>query len=127
MEASSSMTLPARAGAGASDGAGAPGRVVAAVSPAFEGLFRAEYARMVGIAHRVLADHAEAEDVAQDVFLSFYRGHPADASYARAGIHAAAAHAALNALRARHRRCRREAARAHPLNPTVAAEPRQSV
>ena len=65
------MTLPARD----------PGRIVAAaVSPAFEGLFRAEYARVVGIAHRVLADQAEAEDVAQDVFISFYRGHPADAA-----------------------------------------------
>jgi len=61
------MTLPARD----------PGRVVAAVSPAFESLFRSEYARVVGIAHRVLADQAEAEDVAQDVFISFYRGHPA--------------------------------------------------
>src|SRR6267378_884647 len=91
MEASSSMTLPARN----------PRDVVAAVSPAFEGLFRAEYARVVGIAHRVLADQGEAEDVAQDVFLSFYRGHPADAPYARAWLHAAAAHAALNALRGR--------------------------
>ncbi len=102
------MTLPARD----------PGQIVAAVSPAFEGLFRAEYARVVGIAHRVLADQAEAEDVAQDVFISFYRGHPADASYARAWLHAAAAHAALNALRGRDRRSRREAAQAVPLEPT---------
>src|SRR6266571_4596251 len=110
MEASSSMTLPARD----------PGRIVAAaVSPAFEGLFRAEYARVVGIAHRVLADQAEAEDVAQDVFISFYRGHPADAAYARAWLHAAAAHAALNALRGRDRpsvrpRCSRSATPAFP-------------
>lgn len=100
------MTLPARD----------PGQVAVALSPAFESLFRAEYARVVGIAQRVLADQAEAEDVAQDVFISFYRGHPADAAYARAWLHAAAAHAALNALRGRDRRSRREAAQAVPLD-----------
>jgi len=107
------MTLPARD----------PGKVVAAVAPAFEGLFRAEYARVVGIAHRVLADQAEAEDVAQDVFLSFFRGHPANAPYARAWLHAATAHAALNALRGRDRRSRREAAQAVPLEATAAEDP----
>src|SRR6266513_5180458 len=106
MEASSSMTLPARD----------PGRVGLAVSPAFEALFRAEYARVVGIANRVLADQAEAEDVAQDVFISFYRAHPADAPYAPAWLHAAAAHSALNALRSRDRRSRREASQAVPLD-----------
>src|SRR6267143_6025781 len=106
MEASSSMTLPARGG----------GQAAHALSPAFEGLFRAEYARIVGIAHRVLADQAEAEDVAQDVFISFYRAHPADAPYAPAWLHAAAAHTALNALRSRDRRSRREAAEALPLD-----------
>src|SRR5256712_12699966 len=112
MEASSSMTLPARGG----------GQAARALSPAFEGLFRAEYARVVGIAHRVLADQAEAEDVAQDVFLSFYRAHPADASYAAAWLHAAAAHAALNALRGRDRRSRREAAQAVPLNAAAVSD-----
>src|SRR5439155_22870427 len=112
MEASSSMTLPAQ------------GPIAGTVSPAFEDLFRAEYARVVGIAHRVLADQAEAEDVAQDVFLSFYRAHPADAPYAPAWLHAAAAHAALNALRGRHRRSRREAAQALPLDtPAVDDDP----
>src|SRR5437667_18823 len=114
MGASSSMTLPARD----------PGRIVAAaVSPAFEGLFRAEYARVVGIAHRVLADQAEAEDVAQDVFLSFYRAHPADAPYAPAWLHAAAAHSALNALRSRDRRSRREASQAVPLETPATDDP----
>jgi RNA polymerase sigma factor (sigma-70 family) len=117
MEASSSMTLPARD----------PGRVVAVVSPAFEGLFRAEYARVVGIAHRVLADQAEAEDVAQDVFISFYRGHPADAPYARAWLHAAAAHAALNAVRGRDRRSRREAALAPPDATAAVDDPAETV
>ena len=112
MRASPSMTLPARD----------PGHVIAAVSPAFEALFRAEYARVVGIAHRVLADQAEAEDVAQDVFVSFYRGHPADAAYGPAWLHAAAAHAALNALRGRDRRSRREAAQAVPPDATAAQD-----
>ena len=70
---------------------------------AFERLFRTEYGRVVGIANRILNDTAEAEDVAQEVFFSFYRTHAADASYASAWLHAAAAHSALNALRARAR------------------------
>src|SRR5205814_827167 len=53
-----------------------------AVPAAFERLFRAEYARVVRVAYRVLGDQAEAEDVAQDVFIAFYRTHPADAPYA---------------------------------------------
>lgn len=112
------MTLPARD----------PGQVARAVSPAFEALFRAEYARVVGIAHRVLADQAEAEDVAQEVFVSFYRGHPADAPYGPAWLHAAAAHAALNALRGRDRRSRREAALAMPPDaPATQADPAETV
>src|SRR2546421_101607 len=116
MEASS-MTLPARD----------PGHVTLAASPACESLFRAEYGRVVGIAQRVLGDQAEAEDVAQDVFVSFYRGHPADAPYARAWLHAAAAHAALNALRGRDRRSRREAAQAVPVEATAADDPAVTV
>ena len=50
--------------------------------PTFEALFRREYPRVVAIAHRVVADGDEAEDVAQDVFVSFYRKHPAEAAYA---------------------------------------------
>lgn len=111
------MTLPARGEGHA-----------AALSPAFEGLFRAEYARVVGIANRLLADQAEAEDVAQDVFLSFYRAHPADAPYAPAWLHAAAAHTALNALRARGRRARREASQAVSLDaPAAGDDPAQTV
>lgn len=110
------MTLPAR-----------PGHAGEALSPAFEGLFRAEYARVVGIAHRVLADQAAAEDVAQDVFVSFYRAHPAEASYAPAWLHAAAAHAALNALRGRDRRSRREGAEAVPRDAVTDDDPAEVV
>jgi RNA polymerase sigma factor (sigma-70 family) len=80
--------------------------------PAFEALFRREYAKVVAIAHRVVADGDEAEDVAQDVFVSFYRRHPAEAAYAAPWLYAAAAHTALNVLRSRERRGRRDAVEA---------------
>jgi RNA polymerase sigma-70 factor (ECF subfamily) len=80
----------------------------ATVPAAFERLFRAEYARVVRVAYRVLGDPGEAEDVAQDVFVAFYRSHPAEAPYAAAWLHKAAAHAALNAIRSRSRRAARE-------------------
>ncbi len=86
--------------------------VAPAIPPAFEELFRREYPRVVAIAQRVVADADEAEDVAQDVFVSFYRRHPADAPYAAPWLYAAAAHAALNSLRARERRARRDAVEA---------------
>jgi RNA polymerase sigma factor (sigma-70 family) len=88
---------------------------VATVRPddeAFEALFTAEYARVAGIANRVLADPQEAEDVAQEVFIDFHRLHSASAQYARAWLHRAAAHAALNRLRGSRRRQRREVAQA---------------
>ncbi|TMC02080.1 MAG: sigma-70 family RNA polymerase sigma factor [Chloroflexi bacterium] len=66
----------------------------------------------VAIAHRVVADADEAEDVAQDVFVSFYRKHPADAHYAAPWLYAAAAHSALNVLRSRERRGTRDAVEA---------------
>jgi RNA polymerase sigma-70 factor (ECF subfamily) len=75
---------------------------------AFERLFLAEYARVVGIAHRVLADAHEAEDVAQEVFNAYYGKHAPDAPYAAAWLYAAAAHRALNAIRGKKRRLLRE-------------------
>ena len=83
------------------------------VTSAFEALFRREYARVVGIAQRVVRDADLAEDVAQDVFVAFYRKHPADAGYASAWLYAAAAHTALNVIRSRQRRGRREVAHAN--------------
>jgi len=75
---------------------------------AFDSLFAAEYARVVGIAARILADPGEAEDVAQDVFLQLHRRHDPEAPFAGAWLHAASAHAALNVLRSRRRRELRE-------------------
>ncbi|HUZ88102.1 MAG TPA: sigma-70 family RNA polymerase sigma factor [Candidatus Baltobacterales bacterium] len=88
----------------------------------FDALFTAEYARVVRIANRVLADPHEAEDVAQEVFVDFHRLHSASAQYAPAWLHRAAAHSALNRLRGAKRRQRREIAQAvqesdHTLDP----------
>ena len=53
-----------------------PWTTAAGVSPAFETLFRSEYARTVRIAYRVVGDQAEAEDVAQEVFLLAFKALP---------------------------------------------------
>lgn len=97
---------------------------VRAMPAAFEALFRKEYARVVNIAHRIVRDLDEAEDVAQDVFVSFYRKHPADAGYAPAWLHAAAAHTALNTIRTRTRRATRETAHGRAID--VAIDPASS-
>src|ERR1700674_623101 len=90
-------------------------RAVASVradEESFEALFKSEYPRVAGIANRVLADPQEAEDVAQEVFISFHRLHSASAQFAPAWLHRAAAHTALNRVRGRKRRERRELAQA---------------
>ena len=74
----------------------------------FDRLFTAEYSRVVAIARHVLGDPHEAEDVAQDVFCSFYRLHSSEAAYAAAWLHRASAHAALNVVRGKKRRRQRE-------------------
>jgi RNA polymerase sigma-70 factor (ECF subfamily) len=74
----------------------------------FDALFLREYGRVVSVAGRVLADRAEAEDVAQEVFINFHRRHPADATYAAGWLHSAAVHTALNRIRGRRRRTQRE-------------------
>ena len=89
---------------------------------AFERLFHAEYGRVAAIARRILADDHAAEDVAQDVFVSFHRLHAADAPFASKWLHVAAAHAALNELRGRKRRVRREFADAAASRPVAAVD-----
>ena len=76
----------------------------------FDRLFMAEYGKVVAVANRVLADRAEAEDVAQEVFLEFHRKHRPEAGYAPAWLHRAAVHTSLNQIRGRKRRERRELA-----------------
>jgi len=76
--------------------------------PDLEQVFRAEYARVVSVARRVLGDEHAAEDVAQEVFLSFARSGVSGAA-ACGWLTTAAVHTALNHLRAGRRRAGREA------------------
>jgi RNA polymerase sigma-70 factor (ECF subfamily) len=72
-------------------------------------VFRRHYAVVVGVAARVLGSRDEAEDVAQETFLSFGRSTvPGDE--ARGWLCVAAAHTALNQLRTGRRRATRETA-----------------
>jgi RNA polymerase sigma-70 factor (ECF subfamily) len=75
----------------------------------FERLFLREYGKVTAIAFRVLGDAHEAEDVAQEVFCSFYRQHAPDAPYAGGWLYRAAVHTALNVIRGKRRREKREA------------------
>lgn len=77
------------------------------LGPELERLFREEYASVVRVARRVLGDADAAEDVAQEVFLSFLRQPPARRGSERGWLRAAAAHGALNHLRGERRRQRR--------------------
>ena len=70
-------------------------------------VFRLEYPRVVGVAARVLGSRDSAEDVAQEVFLSFGRS-SVPAGEARGWLSVAAAHTALNLLRSGRRRASRE-------------------
>jgi RNA polymerase sigma factor (sigma-70 family) len=74
-----------------------------------EEIFRREYPLVVGVATRVLGSRERAEDVAQDVFLSFNRS-AVPAQEARGWLSVAAAHTALNDIRSRRRRTAREEA-----------------
>ena len=72
-----------------------------------EEIFRRDYQRVVGVAARVLGSRDQAEDVAQEVFLSFGRS-SVPAGEASGWLCVAAAHAALNVLRTGRRRASRE-------------------
>lgn len=80
-----------------------------AVRADLEEVFRATYPRVVGVAARVLGSRDEAEDVAQEVFLTFGRS-SVPAGEAARWLSVAAAHTALNHLRSDRRRASREEA-----------------
>jgi RNA polymerase sigma factor (sigma-70 family) len=86
-----------------------PGR--GAVRVDLDTVFRRHYQLVVGVAARVLGSSDHAEDVAQDVFLSFGRS-SVPAGEARGWLCVAAAHTALNLLRSGRRRTSREEAAA---------------
>jgi RNA polymerase sigma-70 factor (ECF subfamily) len=74
-----------------------------AVRADLEEVFRRDYQLVVGVAARVLGSPSLADDVAQEVFLSFGRS-SVPASEARGWLSVAAAHTALNQLRSGRRR-----------------------
>ena len=85
-----------------------------------EQVFRADYPLVVAVAARVLGSRDGAEDVAQEVFLSFCRS-SVPAEEAPRWLSVAAAHTALNHLRSGRRRAVREVAAADdPVLPDVA-------
>lgn len=80
-----------------------------AVRADLEQVFRTAYPRVVAVAARVLGSRDEAEDVAQEVFLTFGRS-SVPAGDAVGWLSVAAAHTALNHLRSGRRRASREEA-----------------
>jgi RNA polymerase sigma factor (sigma-70 family) len=77
-----------------------------------EQVFRSAYPRVVAVAARVLGSRDEAEDIAQEVFLSFARS-SVPAGEAPGWLSVAAAHTALNHLRSGRRRASREQRASH--------------
>lgn len=74
----------------------------------FERFFLTHYERVVLIAYRVLGDRQAAEDVAQEVFLSFHGRVDPSADWTPGWLWAASAHRALNMVRGSRRRRDRE-------------------
>lgn len=93
------------------------------VRPDLDEVFRRDYRVVVSVAARVLGSVDQAEDVAQEVFLSFGRS-SVPAGEARGWLSVAAAHTALNLLRTQRRRTSREdsAGAAEPLVVSDVAE-----
>ncbi len=113
-----SRAAPATALAGAGVGAadlrderkkrvGVSGSARGDVRTDLDEVFRRDYQRVLGVAARVLGSRDQAEDVAQDVFLSFGRS-TVPAEQASGWLCVAAAHTALNLLRSGRRRASRE-------------------
>lgn len=94
------------------------GSVRGGVRADLDEIFRRDYERVVAVAARVLGSRDQAEDVAQDVFLSFGRS-SVPAGEARGWLSVAAAHTALNLLRSGRRRASREETAAAADDPVV--------
>ena len=97
---------------------GVSGPVRGAVRADLDEVFRRDYQLVVGVASRVLGSRDQADDVAQEVFLSFSRS-SVPAGEARGWLSVAAAHTALNMLRSGRRRASREDTAAAAVSPVV--------
>ena len=95
-----------------------PRAVAPDVRPDLEAVFRRDYGLVVAVAARVLGSRDLADDVAQEVFLSFGRS-AVPAGEARGWLSVAAAHTALNLLRSGRRRTTREEAVTSPQDAVV--------
>jgi len=101
------------------------GSLRGAVRADLDEIFRRDYVLVVGVAARVLGSRDQAQDVAQDVFLSFGRS-SVPAGEARGWLSVAAAHTALNLLRSGRRRASREESTA-AAGDTVASDVAEAV
>ena len=103
------LAAVASAGARRRDSPAVADRQLPTVRGDLEQVFRRHYSSVVAVAARVLGGRGEAEDVAQEVFLSFGRS-AVPAGEAGGWLSVAAAHTALNHLRSGRRRSDREVA-----------------
>ena len=97
-----------------------------AVRADLDEVFRRDYQRVVAVAARVLGSRDQAEDVAQEVFLSFSRS-SVPAGEAGGWLSVAAAHTALNVLRSGRRRASREETAAAAAEQTVVSDVAETV
>jgi RNA polymerase sigma factor (sigma-70 family) len=102
------------------------GSIQGAVRADLEDMFLQHYRLVVGVAARVLGSRDEAEDVAQEVFLSFGRS-SVPAGEARGWLSVAAAHTALNLLRSGRRRASREEKTTAPADDAVVSDVAEAV
>jgi RNA polymerase sigma factor (sigma-70 family) len=102
------------------------GSVRGAVRTDLDEVFRRDYQRVVAVAARVLGSRDQAEDVAQEVFLSFSRS-SVPAGEAGGWLSVAAAHTALNLLRSGRRRASREESAAAAIEHTVMSDVAETV
>ncbi|HYH49523.1 MAG TPA: sigma-70 family RNA polymerase sigma factor [Acidimicrobiia bacterium] len=102
------------------------GSIQGAVRADLEDVFRHHYRLVVGVAARVLGSRDQAEDVAQEVFLSFGRT-SVPVGEARGWLSVAAAHTALNLLRSGRRRASREEKTTAPADDAVVSDVAEAV
>jgi RNA polymerase sigma-70 factor (ECF subfamily) len=105
---------------------GVSGPIRGGVRADLDEVFRRDYQQVVAVASRVLGSRDQAEDVAQEVFLSFSRS-SVPAGEAAGWLSVAAAHTALNLLRSGRRRASREETAAAAAGDAVVSDVAETV